>query len=162
MKILLLACSIPALTIAAAIAQTKPAPPPPAQVLACNATAHDNSGFTECEAMKIMYIQGLETPLKVQINSYERQKMEFIETLAPNYPGKAYEPPSSQFPAGRMVDPQKEQQTGNAVNQRRPGTLPPPPPPTGAVKPGAQTPIPPNKPATTPKASPPPMIDSKP
>lgn len=155
MRILLLACSIPALTIAAAIAQTKTAPtpaPPPAKVAACDATEHDKSGFTECEALRISYFQSLEQPLKVQINSYEQQKMKFIESISQNYPGKEYEPASPDYPIGRIVDPAAEQ--AQHVNQRRPGTIPTGPQPYGAAHP--------TPPAKSPQVTPAPTLDPKP
>lgn len=74
---------------------------------ACDAVKHDaNTGFTECETLKISYMLSIETPLKMKLREMERARNEFIQSLADNYPGKVYEQPSQRYPAGRVVDPQ--------------------------------------------------------
>lgn len=77
---------------------------PVATVSACNATEHDDSGFTECESLKIRYLQSLEAPYRVKLQAIDIQLEQFIMSLAPNYPGKTYQAPSQEFPIGHLVN----------------------------------------------------------
>lgn len=73
-------------------------------VLACSPTARDASGFTECEALKLSYLISVETPYELKLQTMDEDRMKFIDSLTPNYPGKTYEPPSKNYPIGRLVD----------------------------------------------------------
>lgn len=76
----------------------------PGTVEACSPIKRDASGFTECEALKLGYLTSLEAPYQLKLQTMDDDRLKFIDSLSPNYPGKTYQEPTKDYPIGRLVD----------------------------------------------------------